>query len=122
MDAFPSSLPNAETTGYVMTPADANVRTDMDSGPARIRRTFTSIPTRLTLRWRFSASEIKAFRTFYHTTTSEGSETFTMDVYADDAFQSQNCRFAGPYSQRFVGPDDWQVDAQVDITDSISNA
>ncbi len=51
MPVWPSMLPTNPTTGWTETPGKSVVRTDTDSGPAKLRRRFTSAPSQFTLQF-----------------------------------------------------------------------
>ena len=65
MASWPSTLPLPIADGYAIEIQDATVRTDMDVGPARVRRRTTSVPDRITLSCLFTAAQMSAFRAFW---------------------------------------------------------
>ena len=51
MIAWPETLPLPTVEGYGIQPGDAILRTEMEAGPARQRRRFTQVPSRVSVRW-----------------------------------------------------------------------
>lgn len=49
MPIWPTMLPTNPATGWTETPGNPTIRTETDSGPAKLRRRFTSAPSKLTL-------------------------------------------------------------------------
>lgn len=65
MATWPSTLPIPSFNGYGLQSGDDTIRTDMESGAARVRRRSTSSPDELTLRFVLSASQMATFRDFW---------------------------------------------------------
>ena len=125
LPAWPASLlPNPSREGYQLSRGDATIRTDMEAGPARVRRTYTNVPTVLAIQWDFTGDELKIFRHFWRVKTHSGSKHFLIDLYLDNEIASDvECRFMGPYtSARVSSADHWQVKVQLEIIDATSDA
>ena len=71
---WPNTLPLPSVEGYGLTPQEAVLRTDMESGPARQRRRFRQTPTRITVRWLFSEFEFALFEAWYKYHADEGGQ------------------------------------------------
>lgn len=85
IDAWPVGLPNYDTRGYRMELEDNLLRTKMDSGRSRVRRTSTFTSTMLSCAWVLDATQLRIFRDFYHASLADGTEPFTLPVYAGSA-------------------------------------
>lgn len=115
MSTWPTTLPAPNMAGYSVKPDAGFIRTDMDAGPARQRRRYTSSPSRIPASWVFNATQMAAFKTFYETTLDVGTGWFTMTVNAGAGESALDCRFAEPYSAALVGSGIWQVSANIEV-------
>src|SRR3546814_2554449 len=77
---WPTTLPLPSVEGYGLTPQEAVLRTDMESGPARQRRRFRQTPTRITVRWLFSEFEFALFEAWYKYHADEGGQWFEITL------------------------------------------
>lgn len=59
---FPDLLPLPLVEEYSITPNEAIIRTQMESGTARQRRRFDSVPSRITVKWFMNASQFSLLR------------------------------------------------------------
>ncbi len=80
MAAWPSTLPNPSFDGYSVEAGDPTIRTDMDSGPARVRRRFTAAPDRVGLKFVMTEAQMSAFRTFWDGDAMQGAAWFDMTL------------------------------------------
>ena len=111
-------LPRASARGYSLSRQDANVRTEMDGGPARTRRVYTRTPTFLALSFDMSGAQLKNFRYFWQSKIDHGSMHFTMNLYLDsETADLVKCRFITPYSAALRAPNLWGVQATIEILD-----
>lgn len=78
MAAWPSSLPSAPVPGgYGEEPIPTIIRTDMELGPAKVRRRFTGNEIVFTLRYALTETQKFALEYFYHYTCLQGTLSFT---------------------------------------------
>ena len=96
--SYPNTLPKAAPVSGKPTPGF--LRTEMDVGPAKMRRrsTATAKPMQFTIRT--VGSNFDTFRTFYHVTALEGSKAFNMEDPWDDT--TAEWRFTDTYDWRLV--------------------
>ena len=80
MPTWPSTLPAPRVSGYSLESGDATVRTDMESGPARVRRRYTAAPDTLQLRWLFSDTQMDTFRDTWDGDWAHGSAWINLPV------------------------------------------
>ncbi len=67
MPAWPATLPQRPLIeGFSEQPPNLVVRSQTDTGPAKVRRRATAGPTRMTLAFRMTADQLTAFRAFLH--------------------------------------------------------
>ena len=62
---WPATLPLPTIDGYGVHPGEAILRTGMEAGPARQRRRFTQVPSRITVRWTFRRDQFALFEAWY---------------------------------------------------------
>ena len=60
-EVWPDRLPLPTIEGYGIQPGEAILRTGMEAGPARQRRRFTNVPSRITVRWVMRAEQFLLF-------------------------------------------------------------
>lgn len=78
MPAWPSSLPAyVQEGGYQEKFQDQNVESQMDTGPAKIRRRFTKAIRFFSVSMQMSPSQVTDFETFWQTDCKGGSVSFT---------------------------------------------
>jgi hypothetical protein len=77
--AWPSSLPTQFLHGtYEEALPDGRIRTDMEVGPAKVRRRTTAAPRPMKGQMTLDNSQMGALSTFWTTDTVYGSRAFTM--------------------------------------------
>ncbi|KAF8818082.1 hypothetical protein [Rickettsia endosymbiont of Cardiosporidium cionae] len=112
---FPVTLPSPLVEGYRIRPDDALVRTDMDSGPSRQRRRFTSTTQINSVVWRLKQSQMALFESWYRRKAREGAAFFKIDLLAGVGFTEHEARFFEQYTTEFLGADAWMVRANLEI-------
>lgn len=95
---YPTSLPKALPVSGV--PESGVIRTQMDVGASKVRRRTTATVKPLTFTMRITGTQFSILRTFYHTTTLEGSAVFDMEDPWDD--NTKEWRFTAPYEWRLI--------------------
>ena len=108
MPTWPGTLPqNFSADGYDESPPDNVIRSQPDTGPAKIRRRTTANvrPYKTTLR--FTAAQMTTFETFYVTTLVSGSLAFDWNEPRSGSVKS--FRFVSPPKYQARGGDFWNV-------------
>ena len=114
MASWPGTLPATPLLrGYAESPPDLTIRTQMDQGPAKIRRRFTAAPRPMRFAFNMTTAQIAILDTFYVTTLSGGALTFTFT----------NPRTAATDTYRFLSPPTytpwsgsyWRVELDLEI-------
>jgi len=76
--AWPESLPQVLlVAGYSQSPADVIIKSDMDAGPAKVRRRFTAGVKPVSGTMILSAAQLTTFQTFFMDTLLGGSLRFS---------------------------------------------
>lgn len=119
MPAWPGSLPQAQFVGIEDERAMGFMRSEVDAGPAKQRRRFSSAVRALRTDMEVNGTERAALDTFYVTTVKEGSLEWTWTDPNGDA--TVTFRFMEPPRYRLrVGNSDnakriWSVTLALEI-------
>lgn len=114
MAAYPATLPNPTRSGYGLEPQSGSARTDMEAGPARVRRRYTATPTQVALHWIFTEAEFAVFEAWWAQTTQDGSAWVEMPIANGGGINSLSARFIGPYKAPMRGLG-YEVAARVEV-------
>lgn len=115
---FPVGLPLPLRSGYDVNHASPLMRSEMQSGRARQRRRYTSVPSLASVSWIFTQSEAQFFEAWFRWQLSDGTEWFNARLRTPMGLMACECRFADMYAgPTLVGVDRWQVQAQLEIRD-----
>jgi hypothetical protein len=101
MPTWPSTLPQNQFIGLTEQRQDPRLRTQMDAGPAKMRRRYTATVRTFSVPIELNGTQRQAFDTFWITDTQEGSLSFSWtDPVTDSAV-----------TFRFVSPPQWTLQA-----------
>lgn len=116
MAVWPATLPAPLATDYGFDITDATVRTDMDSGPARVRRRFTAAPDMLSASWKFTEAQMAIFRTFFEADAQHGAAWFDLSLKDGRAAGAvtREVRFASPWRAAWIPGFGWHVSATLE--------
>jgi hypothetical protein len=112
---WPTTLPLPSVEGYGLTPQEAVLRTDMESGPARQRRRFRQTPTRITVRWLFSEFEFAIFEAWYKFQADEGGQWFEITLTGGLGLLAHEARFTRQFEAQLLSAQRWQVKSELEI-------
>ena len=76
MTAWPAALPDRQFLGLQYIPQPTTIRTEMDVGPAKVRRRATAAPIQVPVPFRYTGAQFKALIDFYAVTLLGGTQTF----------------------------------------------
>ncbi len=95
MPTWPDTLPAAPLLeSFHETTPDSTIRTEMDAGPAKLRRRTTAAVRRMNVGYLLSKAQVATLEDFYLTTLQGGTIPFTFThPRTDDAV---SCRFVQP--------------------------
>mgnify|MGYP001455401073 CR=1 FL=1 len=98
MPAWPETLPQSPLIdGFRETPANSSLRTEMEAGPAKLRRRTTAAAATLSLTFIISAAQLAALDAFYADTLQGG--TLAFDFTHPVTGETVSCRFRQPPSR-----------------------
>ena len=112
---WPNTLPLPSVEGYGLTPQEAVLRTDMESGPARQRRRFRQTPTRITVRWLFSEFEFALFEAWYKYHADEGGQWFEITLLGGLGLLPHEARFTRQFEAQLRSARRWDVKGELEI-------
>jgi len=112
---WPATLPLPLIEGYGLTPQEAVLRTDMESGPARQRRRFRQTPTRITVRWLFSEFEFALFEAWYKYHADEGGQWFEITLLGGLGLLPHEARFTSQFEAGLLFGRQWDVKGELEV-------
>lgn len=119
MPTWPNSLPPfPEADAFQEQDVSQVLRSEMDTGPAKVRRRFTGRVSNFPVRWTLDGVQVSALETFFYDTLGGGSLTFTAKHPRTGA--NVTLRFLEPYT---VTPSShqllWNVSGKVECLHGI---
>jgi len=97
MATWPATLPAPETDGYTIEPQQAFIRTDMDQGPARQRRRFTTAPTHHQVKWILTEAQLATLESWFDGSINGGASWFAISLRNGQGLQTVEARFIAPF-------------------------
>lgn len=113
---FPATLPAARVgDGYGYQPVDPFARTKMDSGSARQRRRFVSVPTNVTAKLRLTTVQLGIFESFFWNDINAGVSWFVMPLFNGRGKNAVRVRITeAPSTAGTESPDYWDVSLKLE--------
>jgi len=112
---WPATLPLPSVEGYGVNPGEAILRTEMEAGPARQRRRFTQVPSRIGVRWVFRREQFALFEAWYRWQAKEGAEWFEIDLLGGLGLVAHEARFTRQFESRLKNALLWEVTSELEI-------
>lgn len=113
---YPAQLPRPERSGYMLNHVDPMRRTTLQSGRARQRRAYTTVPTMVQGTWRLKNAEAMLFEGFYRHTLLDGVEWFLCPLQTPIGIREYVARFTGMYQgPELIGPSVWSITATLEL-------
>lgn len=110
---WPAGLPqDFLQDGYSDSPPDVLIRTEMDAGPAKVRRRMTSNVRPITASITVTSAQLDTFESFFNTTLSGGVSRFN---YTHPVHGAVEMRFSGVPSYAKIGGDRWRIDMALEV-------
>lgn len=107
-ETWPISLQSKlNEDSFGLNPGDTTIRSDMDVGPAKVRRRMTKATDTLTCSIDVTTGEYSTFMLFYDTTLNGGVNRFDFDHPITGV--PTEFRFAGPPQIRSIGGGNFRV-------------
>ena len=113
--SWPTTLPLPTIEGYGLHPGEAILRTEMEAGPARQRRRYTQVPSRISARWSFRRDQFALFESWYRWHAKEGGEWFEIDLLGGLGLVMHEARFTRPFDARPRSGILWEVTSELEI-------
>ena len=112
---WPHTLPLPTVEGYAVRPGEAILRTEMEAGPARQRRRFTQVPSRIGVRWVLRRDQFALFEAWYRWHAKEGGEWFSIDLLGGIGLTAHEARFTRQFEARLIAGTLWEVRSELEI-------
>jgi hypothetical protein len=112
---WPNNLPLPTIQGYSVQPGDAILRTEMEAGPARQRRRFTQVPTRVNVRWVMRGDQFALFEAWYRWQAKEGGAWFQVSLLGGLGLMHQEARFTRPFQAQLIKGTLWDIRSELEI-------
>lgn len=114
MPSWPGTLPSKPLEeAFKETAPNMVVRTQMDAGPAKIRRRFTAAPRPMTMQFSLTSTQVAALDTFYVTTLTGGADEFDWNDPRTNS--SESFRFLAPPEYTPAGGDNWTATVSLEL-------
>jgi hypothetical protein len=113
---YPLGLPKPLRSGYDINHVSPLMRTELDTGRARQRRRYTSVPSIASVNWIMTAPQGQMFEAWFRWTLVDGTEWFNAELRTPLGLQPYECRFVNMYSgPELVGINLWRFTAELEI-------
>ena len=114
MAAWPETLPQSPLAeGFRETPADASLRTMMETGPAKLRRRTTAAAATLSLGYLMGTAQLAALDGFYAGTLQGG--TLAFDFTHPVPVETVSCRFRQPPARAALNGGYFRVAVELEV-------
>lgn len=100
---WPSSLPNPRQNGYQVGGELPVVRTQMESGRARVHRVTSTIMRNITVSVALDKKQTNLFWDFFNNSANAGADFVYMPVITGNALKNHLCRFITHPSETVSG-------------------
>ena len=113
--SWPATLPLPTIEGYDIHPGEAILRTEMEAGPARQRRRYTQVPSRISVRWTLRRTQLAVFEAWYRWQAKEGGEWFAIELLGGIGLVAHEARFTRQFAARLLPANRWEVTSELEI-------
>lgn len=114
MPAWPATLPIAPLLdGYRERPPATTLRTEMDTGPAKLRRRFTSGTRPISVGFVLTKAQLERFDEFYVTVCAGGALSWTWEH--PRTLEPVTLRFVELGEYEPITPTQWRVTMQLEV-------
>lgn len=118
MIQWPENLPCALREGYNLRTVSPLARTEMQSGRARQRRKFTSVPTMASVSWLMNDVQARFFESWWEGVLVSGSEWFEVPLRTPIGIRTYIARFTDVYQgPTLTGQGHWRITAELELRD-----
>ena len=118
---YPDGLPRGLYSGRTYQLQSPLLRSDLDSGRARQRRRFTSVPEGVSVSWLFDDAQGVTFEAWWRDALTDGVSWFECPLDHPLGYDLYACRFTDVYKGPIrVGPQLWSYTADLEIRNRIA--
>ncbi|KAA0910688.1 hypothetical protein [Pusillimonas sp. ANT_WB101] len=112
---YPAGLPGPLRAGHTASRVSPFARTNMQSGRARQRRTFTSVPSIDTYNFIFTENQAAAFEKWFEESIKDGTEWFNIQRRTPLGLTMLVCRFVDMYQgPNLFAINRWRISAELE--------
>ena len=117
MANWPNTLPKPALSGYSVEPQNAVLKTQMEAGPNRYRKRYTTVPVDIKGGLTLTAAQMAVFKTFYQTTINQGADWFVFDgLNLGNGYTiGSEAHFTEPYKANLVDRGMWSVSFSLEV-------
>lgn len=113
---YPASLPCPLFTGHAVQHVQPFVRSTMESGRARQRRRYTSVPSMQQFQWVMDAVQASAFEAWFRDTLLDGAEWFNLPTRNPLGRMRVVCRFTRMYEGPLpISPTHFRISSELEV-------
>lgn len=112
---WPRTLPLPTVDSYSIEPGEAILRTEMEAGPARQRRRFTQVPSRISVRWIMRHEQFALFEGWYRWQAKEGGAWFEINLLGGIGLVKQEARFTRQFQAQLLNGVLWEIRSELEI-------
>lgn len=113
---FPTTISGVDMNQYSFKPKDKTIRTEMETGLARVRRRYMGTPTEISVGWIFSREELGIFEKFFENDLQGGAAWFYINLVNGVGETQYLARFKEPYNVATAKREFyWNVDATLEV-------
>jgi hypothetical protein len=113
--SWPTQFPTPTLTGYSLSPFDVVAVSQMESGAARQRLRYTSVPFNVSVEWPMPSDIFGYFQSWYAHKAQEGSRWVTMKLGNGLGAHQTEARFVGSYTATLASDKLWRVTANLEV-------
>lgn len=112
---YPSVLPVPEVQGYGFTPQNNKVRTQFESGPARVRRIHRSPTTNFTVGSKLTREQLAIFEYWWVNEALDGSQWFETTLVNGVGLSSVDARAVDEYQVQALASEVFQLTWELEV-------
>ncbi|CAB3712427.1 hypothetical protein CEY09_30300 [Achromobacter marplatensis] len=114
--SYPEYLPAPLWAPNQYAVVSPNQRTNMESGRARQRRKFSSVPVMRSATWVMTSAQARLFELWFRSVLKDGTEWFNVDLRHPVGYVALVCRISGVFAGPTAwGADRWQYSATLEV-------
>ena len=111
---YPPILPSGQIADYEVTPTRLFAETQMDNGHKRLRRRFTTAPTRYAVVWQFTPRQFGIFQAWFNYDLLDGANFANVHLLFGDVAEVIVVRFNTSYTANALADTLWKVSAKLE--------